>query len=77
MVHRWHERGVEIFGKGVDFARPVIIFKKFDADSFLGIPTTTRTKEGSWYVSTTFDQRERKAILSQIKTLDAKRLLGR
>lgn len=67
--------GVEIFGKGIDFARPVVVFKKFDANSFLGIPMTTQRKDGSWYVPMAFGGQEQKAILSQAKTLDAVRLL--
>lgn len=29
--------GVEIYGKGGRFTRPVLIFKKFTANSFLGV----------------------------------------
>jgi mRNA interferase MazF len=67
--------GVEIFGKGPDFARPVIIFKKFNAHSFLGIPLTTQLKEGVWYIPISFSGKERRAILSQIRVFDARRLL--
>lgn len=66
--------GVEIFGKGKYFARPVIIFKKFDAYSFLGIPLTTQPKTGTSYVSFVYSNREQSAILSQIRTLDSRRL---
>jgi mRNA interferase MazF len=51
--------GVEIFGKGADCARPVVIFKKFNADSLLGIPLTTKPKEGAQYVRTTHGGKER------------------
>jgi mRNA interferase MazF len=67
--------GVEIFGKGPDFARPVIIFKKFNTYSFLGIPLTTQLKEGAWYIPISFSGKERRAILSQIRVLDTRRLL--
>jgi mRNA interferase MazF len=67
--------GVEIFGKGPDFSRPVVIFKKFNADSFLGIPLTTQPKEGRWYAQINFGGKERKAILTQARTFDAKRLI--
>ena len=67
--------GVEIFGKGPEFARPVIIFKKFNTHSFLGIPLTTQLKEGAWYISISFSGKERRAILSQISVFDTSRLL--
>jgi len=67
--------GVEIFGKGPDFARPVVVFKKFDAYSFLGIPLTTQLKDGGWYIPIYFGGKERRAILSQIRVFDARRLL--
>jgi mRNA interferase MazF len=67
--------GVEILGKGTDFARPVVIFKKFDTYSFLGIPLTTQIKNGRWYILILFNGKERKAILSQIRVFDTKRLL--
>jgi mRNA interferase MazF len=67
--------GVEIYGKGRDFARPVVIFKKFNSQSFLGIPLTTQIKEGRWYAMILFGGKERRAILSQVRTFDAKRLL--
>ncbi len=51
--------GVEIYGKGRDFSRPVIIFKKFDSCSFLGIPLTTQIKNGGWYIPILFGGKER------------------
>lgn len=32
--------GYEVFGKGSDFLRPVLVFRKFSKDSFLGVPLT-------------------------------------
>lgn len=66
--------GVEIFGKGKNFARPIIVFKKFDVNSFLGIPLTTQPKSGIWYVPFTHANKKQYAILSQIRTLDSRRL---
>ena len=42
--------GDEVFGKGPQFTRPVLIFKKFTGSSFLGIPLTSKVKSGSWYI---------------------------
>jgi len=69
--------GVEIFGKGSEFARPVIVFKKFNEDAFLAIPLTSRSKEGMWYFPVVHNETTRIAILSQIRALDAKRLLSK
>ena len=67
--------GTEIFGKGDEFARPVIIFKKISADSFLGIPLTSKLKFGSWYVSVAHNGIIRTAILAQARALDSRRLI--
>jgi mRNA-degrading endonuclease toxin of MazEF toxin-antitoxin module len=69
--------GVEVFGKGDNFARPVLIFKKLNSHSFLGIPLTSQQKEGSWYIPIRCDDTEGKAILSQVKILDRSRLMQR
>ncbi len=69
--------GTEIFGKGQKFTRPVLIFKKFNKDSFLGIPLTSRSKEGVWYVTIDVRGTTRMGILSQIRVLDGKRLTTR
>ena len=66
--------GVESYGKGVTFTRPVIIFKKFGNLSFLGIPTTTVPRTGSWYVPFTHAGIPEVAMLSQIRVLSYKRL---
>lgn len=67
--------GTEIYGKGPEFLRPVIIFKKFNDHFFFGIPLTTRPKEGIWYVSLTYGGAERWALLSQARSFDGKRLV--
>jgi mRNA interferase MazF len=69
--------GREIFGKGKDFARPIIIFKKIGSDSFLAIPLTTQIKNGSWYVPIWSGDIECRALLSQIRVLDEKRLINK
>lgn len=42
--------GEEVIGKGLKFTRPVLIFRKFTSNSFLGLPLTKQEKKGSWYV---------------------------
>jgi mRNA interferase MazF len=69
--------GTEIFGKGQRFTRPIIIFKKFNKNAFLGIPLTSQIKTGKWYVSVTHGEKTDTALLAQIRVMDSKRLVER
>ena len=66
--------GSEINGKSRLFSRPVIIFKKLAHGFYFVIPTTTKSKVGSWYVP--FRQADRKMIASlhQARAIDHRRL---
>lgn len=66
--------GSEIDGKNVLFSRPVIIYKKLAHGFYFVIPTTTKLKIGSWYVS--FRQRDKDmvACLHQSRSIDYRRL---
>jgi hypothetical protein len=66
--------GVEVYGKGRNFERPVLILKKFDDNFFFGIPITSRIKQGDWYAPIHFSGKNVTAVLSQARTLDAARL---
>lgn len=67
--------GFEQDGKGESFGRPVIVFRKFNNEVFWGVPLTTREKGGKFYLPIPMgDSASRKAILSQLRLLDAKRL---
>lgn len=69
--------GHETYGKGVSFARPVLIYKKFSKDFFIGIPMTSKKKEGTWFVPLTFNDKESWAMLNQLRSFDGKRLMER
>ncbi len=70
--------GFEQDGKGEKFARPVVIFKKFNKEIFWAIPVSTKIKKGKFYCSIFMaDNTERSAIISQIRLIDAKRLLDK
>lgn len=43
--------GYEVFGKGSDFLRPVLVFRKFSKDSFLGVPLTSVEKNDMFHFS--------------------------
>lgn len=67
--------GFEQSGKGNDFTRPVLVFKKFSKTMFFGIPLSTQTKEGSFYFEFCFKENQiSTALLVQAKMYDAKRL---
>ena len=72
--HLGHNIGYETYGKSEFFTRPIIIFKKFSSNSFIGIPTSTKIKEGIWYQNFTFSGEKQTALISQIKFVDSKRL---
>lgn len=67
--------GFEQDGKGDTFARPVLIFKKFNNEVCWALPLSTRIKKGKFYFSIDLeDGIKRVAILSQLRLIDAKRL---
>jgi mRNA-degrading endonuclease toxin of MazEF toxin-antitoxin module len=71
----WREQD----GKWINFARPVVIVKKFTNNLFRWVALTTKNKIGKHYYA--FDMQPnnclRIAILSQIRLYDAKRLLSK
>lgn len=69
--------GEEMFGKGEKFTRPVLVFRKFTSNSFLGLPITKQEKQGSWYVEITIHREKRWVMLNQARVLDKKRLTNR
>ena len=74
--------GFEQDGKGERFARPVLIFKKFSNEVFWAVPLTlqvkTRGKAERFYAPVDLrDGTKRNAILSQLRLVDAKRLIGK
>jgi mRNA interferase MazF len=66
--------GSEINGKSGLFSRPVLIFKKLSANTFLGIPMSSQDRKGTWYVPITLGQNKSVVILSQVRVFDYKRL---
>ena len=74
-AHLGENIGFEQCGKGENFVRPVLVYKKFNNSVFLGIPLSTTLNRGQYYFEFNFKQDKRSiAVLSQIKLIDAKRL---
>lgn len=67
--------GSETNGKNFHFERPVVIVKKFSKDMLFVIPTTTKTKIGTWYQPIEYSDVKTQANLAQARTISAKRLI--
>ena len=68
--------GSEVFGKGRDFVRPVLVIKVFYNYTFFGVPLTSKSqnKRGRFYFK--FKDSKGKlqvALLGQMRTFDTRR----
>ena len=74
--------GCETYGKGKDFARPVLVLSKIQIgyiDSFVGVPISSkrRNKKGFMYYKFTGSKGNKQvALLAQIRVFDSKRILN-
>jgi len=68
--------GFEVYGKGKEFLRPVLVLRKFSKDSFLGIPLTSQHKYDMFHFEFTPINKMKNncAILSQVKLFSSKRI---
>lgn len=69
--------GEEVIGKGLKFTRPILVFRKFTSNSFLGLPLTKQEKKGTWYVEISIHGEKRWVMLNQARVLDKKRLTSK
>jgi len=69
--------GSEIDEKSDLFSRPVIIYKKLAHGFYLVIPTSTKNKSGTWYVSYKHKGIDNVACLHQVRTIDYRRVLSK
>jgi mRNA interferase MazF len=69
--------GHETYGKGASFARPVLICKKLSSDFFVGVPLTSRKKEGNWFFPLEHNKKESCASLHQVRSFDGRCLVER
>lgn len=66
--------GYEQDGKGKEYLRPVLVYRKFNKRAFLGIPLTLKCKNDNFHYEFEYKRgRKSFAILSQIKLFDIKR----
>jgi len=75
-MHIGKNLGYETFGKGDDFLRPVLVFKKFSRNTFLGIPLTTATKDDIFHYKFIIKNNNKTnyASLSQLRIFDVSRM---
>ena len=69
--------GHEQDGKNEKFNRPVIILRKFNSSLFVGVPMSTQLKDSPFYIELNFNNRRQSALITHIRTFDAKRLGNR
>ncbi|MCD4755997.1 type II toxin-antitoxin system PemK/MazF family toxin [bacterium] len=70
-----YNMGCEVYGKGKDYARPVLVIKKFNQYSFIGIPLSTKVKDDKYHTPITVKNKTVSALTSQVRTFSTKRLL--
>lgn len=70
--------GFEQDGVGNNFERPVIVMQTFGKDTFFGAALTSRAKEGKYYFPIgVVGGKDASVILSQVRFIDAKRLINK
>ena len=67
--------GTEMDGKNEQHERPVLVVRKLGKEQFLGIPLTSRTKEGVFYIPINYNNRLGIACISQVRVMSVQRLL--
>lgn len=69
--------GNEVFGKGNNFARPVLVVSAFANDTFLGVPLSSKAqnKKGKFYHKFIDSKGKMQiALLGQVRIFDIKRV---
>lgn len=67
--------GQEVYGKGTNFTRPVLVVRKFNREFFIGVPLTTKLKKGPYYIEISVKGRRVCALSTQIRSFSSKRIL--
>ncbi len=75
--------GDEEYGKGENFLRPIIVIRQLTSDLFIGVPTTTTSKENNdyfhniYYLNRLQENINSSAMILQVKVFSKKRLLNK
>ena len=74
-VHLGVNIGYEINGKAANFARPVIVLRKYNKHSFLALPLTTSERANAWKLPVGLVAgKQAFAVMSQLRNIDSRRL---
>jgi mRNA-degrading endonuclease toxin of MazEF toxin-antitoxin module len=66
--------GYEIYGHGELFLRPVLVYRKLSSTAFVGIPLTSKQREGNYYFTFKYTTKTLStACINQIRTFDIRR----
>ncbi len=65
--------GNESCGKGARYRRPIVIIKKLSGKNCIGIPLSTKKKNGSWFTETRINGKNRSVLLYQIRMFSLQR----
>jgi len=74
-MRMWKNIRFEQNGKWLDFARPVVIIKKFNNDIFRWVALSSKVKEWEYYYDFDMDWIIQCAIISQLRVYDKNRLI--
>ena len=66
--------GFEVFGKREIFTRPVLVVRKYNKYTFLGLPLTSKRKDISAHYHLDFNNRNGSVLLDQARVFDVRRL---
>jgi mRNA interferase MazF len=67
--------GCEIYGKGKDYARPVLVLKRFNQESFIGVPLSSKYHRSRYYIPIIVKNKKVFALISQIRLFSTKRMI--
>jgi hypothetical protein len=66
--------GYEVYGKKDLFLRPVLVYRKLSKQTFIGIPLSSKQKDGTYFFTFRYTQKTLStALLNQIRVFDIKR----
>jgi mRNA interferase MazF len=69
--------GTELCGKGSKFNRPVVVLRKIDRGSFIGLCLIGKSKKGDWYYQLNINDDLSSVVLIQVNYFDYRRLNGK
>lgn len=69
--------GYEVDGKNELFERPVLVLRKHNQETFLGVTLTGKEKKNKWHIKIVQGEKEFMINTSQIRTISSKRLIRR